>query len=147
MERIVVGVDGSPASGVALRWAIDEARCHGSALEAVYAWHDVYIGGEYPMASTLMLPTLYQDAAEKLLDTIVEAEDQTGLSSPITRLLVRDSAAHAILEAAKGADLIVVGSRGRGGFSGLLLGSVGQQVVHHATCPVVVIPVPDSADV
>lgn len=146
MERIVVGIDGSPASGVALRWAIDEARSHGAALEAVYAWHDVYIGGEYPMASTLMLPTLYQDAAEKLLDTLVEAEDQTGLVSPITRLLVRDSAAHAILEAAKGADLIVVGSRGRGGFSGLLLGSVSQQVVHHATCPVVVIPVLEGAD-
>lgn len=143
MERIVVGVDGSPASRVALRWAIDEARCHGAALEAVYAWRDVFLGGEYPMASTLMLPTLYQDAGEKLLDTIVEAEDQTGLASPITRLLVHDSPAHAILEAAKGADLIVVGSRGRGGFSGLLLGSISQQVVHHATCPVVVLPMPE----
>ncbi len=140
MERIVVGVDGSPASGIALRWAIDEARCHQAALEAVYAWHDVYIGGEYPTASTMMVPTLYEDAGEKFLDTIVEAEDQSGLVAPISRLLVRDSPAHAILQAAEGADLIVIGSRGRGGFAGLLLGSVSQQVVHHATCPVVVIP-------
>lgn len=141
MKRIVVGVDGSETSRAALRWAIEEAVRHGSAVEAVHAWHqEVYQTGPYTFDVGMTDPTIHRGAAERLLNAVVDGQDQSGLASPVHRLLVNDSAAHALLESAKGADLIVVGSRGRGGFVGLLLGSVSQQVVHHALCPVVVIP-------
>ena len=140
MKRIVVGVDGSETSRAALRWAIEEAEHHGSSLEAVHAWHqNVYLGGEYVDASMLD-PTIYRAAGEALLNATVDAEDESRLASPVRRLLVNDAPAHALLEAAEGADLVVVGSRGRGGFAGLLLGSVSQQLVRHAPCPVIVIP-------
>lgn len=142
MERIVVGVDGSETSQAALRWAIEEAESHASSVEAVHAWHQgAYIGGgAYGLDTGMIDPTIYRDAGERVLNAVVDAEDESGLASPVRRLLANDSPAHALLDAAKGADLIVVGSRGRGGFAGLLLGSVSQQVVHHAPCPVVVIP-------
>ncbi len=143
-HRIVVGVDGSESSQRALEWAIDEGRVHGSAVEAVHAWHDVYAGGGTPYSVELLDPRMYSDAADALVGSVVDAADASGLKTPIRRTVVHDAPAHALLEAAKGADLIVLGSRGRGGFAGLLLGSVSQQVVHHARCPVVVIPPTDS---
>ncbi len=139
-HRIVVGVDGSELSRHALQWAIDDGRQHGSSVEAVHAWHDVYAGSGTPYSVQLLDPRVYSDAADALVDDVVDSVDAAGLAAPIGRTVVHDAPAHALLEAAKGADLIVVGSRGRGGFAGLLLGSVSQQVVHHATCPVVVIP-------
>ncbi len=138
--RIVVGVDGSEPSTLALRWAINEADRHGGTVEAVHAWHGAYIGSATPYGVALIDPKIYSDAADKLLDTVVDAADESGLEAPIRRTVVQGSPAHALLEAGKGADLIVVGSRGRGGFAGLLLGSVSQQVVHHASGPVVVVP-------
>ena len=140
MERIVVGVDGSETSGAALRWAIAEAEPHGAAVEAVHAWHDAYTGGAYPFAAIGVDPEIYREAGERLLNAAVDSEDESGLKAPVHRVLVNDYPAHGLLECAKGADLVVVGSRGRGGFTGLLLGSVSQQVVHHAPCPVVLIP-------
>lgn len=137
MERIVVGVDGSQPSGEALRWAIDEARRRGAAVEAVHAWHQPFVAG-YSTEGALDLGP-YEDEARTLLDAAVEALGDTG-AVPVDRKTVCGGAAGALVEAAKGADLLVVGSRGRGGFSGLLLGSVSQQVVHHAPCPVVIIP-------
>jgi nucleotide-binding universal stress UspA family protein len=139
-HRIVVGIDGSESSRQALQWAIDEGRHHGSYVEAVHAWHDVYVGGGTPYSVAVLDPQLYHDAAEALVRDVVDAADESGLAAPVRRSVVHGAPASALLEAAKGADLIVVGSRGRGGFAGLLLGSVSHQVVHHATCPVVVIP-------
>ena len=140
MRQIVVGVDGSATSSAALRWALDEARRHGSAVTAVYAWHDPYTGSALPFAPGLIDPTSFQAYGEKLLDSVLAAEDLTGVHEPVRRLVVHGSAAQALVEAAKDADLLVVGSRGRGGFAGLLLGSVSQQVIHHASCPVLVFP-------
>ncbi len=141
MRRIVVGVDGSETASAALRWAAAEAEVHGATIVAVHAWHDVYLGGAYPAASTMLVPSLYRDAAQGVLDAAVDLEEGVEPQVTFERVLVHGSPTHALLEAAKGADMIVVGSRGRGGFGGLLLGSVSQQVVHHAPCPVVVIPV------
>ena len=139
-HRIVVGIDGSESSRQALQWAIDEGRHHSSCIEAVHAWHDVYVELDTPYSGELLTRQMYSDAADAVVADVVDAADASGLAAPVGRTVVQDAPAHALLEAARGADLVVVGSRGRSGFLGLLLGSVSQQVVHHAPCPVVVIP-------
>lgn len=139
MQRIVVGVDGSENAHAALRWALQEGRLRQAAVEVVHTWHLPYVG-----ASPYIVPVFdsdtYEKAAQQLMDSAVDAEDTTGLPAPVARIVVLGGAAGAIVEQARDADLIVVGSRGLGGFGGLLLGSVSHQVVHHAPCPVVVVP-------
>jgi nucleotide-binding universal stress UspA family protein len=137
-QRIVVGVDGSDASVEALRWALEQAAPTGAVVVAIHAWHDVY-GAAAPFAVAVN-PQLYVDAAAAVLDRAIE-QATGGRAELVEARVVHDGPAAAILDAARDADLVVVGSRGRGGFAGLLLGSVSQQVVHHAACPVVVIPV------
>lgn len=139
MNKIVVGVDGSEGSRAALRWARDEARAHGAALEIVTAW-------QYPITTALpafgSMPTpddLEGEARDAML-AVVADEGITGDDGmTITTLVAEGTASQALLEASASADLLVVGSRGHGGFSGLLLGSVSQQCVNHATVPVVVV--------
>lgn len=139
MRRIVVGVDGSEGSVEALRWALQQADRSGgdSKVVAIHAWHDVYAAGA-PF-TVAVNPQVYGDAAERVLERAVD-EATGGKPELVERSIVRDAPANAIVEASKDAELVVVGSRGRGGFAGLLLGSVSQQIVHHAKCPVVVIP-------
>jgi nucleotide-binding universal stress UspA family protein len=137
--RIVVGVDGSETARRALRWAIDEGRVRQATVEVVHAWHLPYAGG-HPFAAAGLEPDMLQQAARRLLDLSVGDEDTSGMARPPLRTLVEGGPAAALLEAARGADLVVVGSRGLGGFSGLLLGSVSHHVAHHARCPVVVVP-------
>lgn len=137
--RIVVGVDGSPNGTAALRWAIEQATATGAALEVVHAWHPPYVGGEPYVFS----PVPWDDclrAAEVTLDRAVDLVDLSGLADPPERILVDGSAAHAVVEVSGGASMVVVGARGTGGFAGLLLGSVSDQVARHAHCPVVVVP-------
>jgi nucleotide-binding universal stress UspA family protein len=138
--RLVVGIDGSAGARNALRWAIAEARVRGAILDVVHAWHPPYLGG-HPYAVPAPDPDLYEGAARQVLHEAVAGEDTSGLSQPVEEVLtLAGSAASALLEASKGADLVVVGSRGLGGFGELLLGSVSHQVAHHAPCPVVVVP-------
>ena len=139
MQRIVVGIDGSEGARRALRWALEEAVLRHAQVEVVHAWHLPYVSGD-PFVATAFDPALYEDAARTLLDNAVDREDISGLVAPPERTLVCGSAAPALLDAGKAADLVVVGSRGLGGFTGLLLGSVSHQVAHHAECPVVVVP-------
>ncbi len=136
---VVVGVDGSEPSSVALAWAAEEARLRGAPLKVVHAWRLpslAYMGPVVPEADF--------DALGKHAQTLVEAQvtDVLGDHPGIEVLTeVREGpSAQAVLDAAADADLLVVGSRGRGGFAGLLLGSVSSQIVHHARCPVVVVP-------
>jgi nucleotide-binding universal stress UspA family protein len=134
-QRIVVGVDGSESAQQALRWAIDEARRRDATLEVVHAWRRI------PITDYLLTdpePGGSARYAQQLFDQAVEAEDTVGVT--VERKLVAGDGAYALIHEAKGADLLVVGSRGRGGFSGLLLGSVSHQAAHHAPCPVVIIP-------
>jgi nucleotide-binding universal stress UspA family protein len=138
MERIVVGVDGSQSSQRALRWAVGEARRHDARLDVVHAWHLPNAGG-YPYLAGYADLGLFGEDARRVLDRALADENLAGLSW-IEPILVQDSAARALLDTAKGADLVVVGSRGRGGFAGMLLGSVSQQIAHHAPCPVVIVP-------
>jgi nucleotide-binding universal stress UspA family protein len=129
---VVVGVDGSESSRAAVRWAADQAEATGAELVAVIAWH---LPEMYAYVSRG-----YGDDARKMLDATLEKT--LDLSSPVkvtTRVLEGRPAA-VLLEASKDADLLVVGTRGHGGFEGMLLGSVSQHCVQHATCPVVVVP-------
>ncbi len=137
MERIVVGVDGSEAGRDALRWALDEAGRRNATVEAVHAWHQP--GAlSYGYLDQIDLEP-FEDDARKVLDAAVDSVAIPG-DPAVERRLIPGGAAGVLVDEAKGADLLVVGSRGRGGFTGLMLGSVSQQVAHHAPCPVVIIP-------
>ena len=139
---IVVGVDGSDGSERALAWAIDEARLRRDTVRAVTAWSVPVIVAGSGMAPVVLPDDEFQEGARSTLDRTVDAAIAAaqGELPPIERVLARGPAATVLLEAAEGADLLVVGTRGRGGFTGLLLGSVSQQCAHHAQCPVVVVP-------
>jgi nucleotide-binding universal stress UspA family protein len=140
MGKVVVGVDGSPGSIAALRFAVEEARLRGADLAAVSAW-TLSLAGDVPGG---FVPSLREDFAKEaaeVLDDGLGQLDTTGIT--IERVVEEGTAARTLVEAAKGADMLVVGSRGRGGFAGLLLGSVSQQCAHHATCPVAIVRSPD----
>lgn len=133
--RIVVGIDGSPNSAVALGWAIGQARLTGQAVDAVTAWHvPVGLGMDAGVADVDWVG----DAADLLHETVQKVRDAAD-TPPIHEHVVEGHPARALLDAANGADLLVVGSRGHGGFTGLLLGSVSQHVVTHARCPILVV--------
>lgn len=133
--RIVVGVDGSPSSVRALRWAIRQAGFTGSVVDAICAW-------QYPVsygwAVTDLNPQIGELAGQALEKAIAEA-CPAGESVEIRSHVLEQSPAQALIAAAEGADLLVVGSRGHGGFTGMLLGSVSQHCVNHAPCPVLVV--------
>lgn len=139
MQRIVVGVDGSENSRAALRWAIDEARVRDASVEAVLVWHEPYSGGTLAVPFPVDFADM-ETAYRSDLATFVADADTTGLSASVVESVRRGSLSGELLAAAEGADLLVVGSRGHGGFMGLLLGSVSHQVAVHATCPVVIVP-------
>ncbi len=137
-HRIVVGADGSEGGQAALRWALEEAELRSASVDAVLSLRMMPL-----MASPAV--GLMPDRAEEiglgkqLLDQVVADAAPERPSVPVNQIVKEGGAARALLEVARGADLLVLGSRGRGGFTGLLLGSVSQQCVHHATCPVVVV--------
>jgi len=132
-HRIVVGVDGSPSSKAALAWAIGQAKLTGAVVEAVTAW-------DYPATYGYAAAVVDVDweglAAQVLRDAVAEVAPD---AAAIMQRVSEGNAAQVLLDASAGADLLVVGSRGHGGFVEALLGSVSQHMVHHATCPVVVI--------
>jgi nucleotide-binding universal stress UspA family protein len=138
MKRIVVGVDGSAPSVAALRWALGEAQAHGAELDAVSAWEMPYAAaGEAGLYVGAWSDDLAAEA-QRRLDEVVDAVDAGPVK--VHRIVEYGRPAQALLDRAAGADLLVVGARGRGGFTGLLLGSVSQQCITHAVCPTVVIP-------
>ena len=141
MQRIVVGIDGSQGARRALEWAVAEAKLRDAHLVVVHAWLEpaaVAVGSVITAGG--VEPEIFEEAAERTVAEVLGAVDTTGLPQGIESLVVAGAPARAVLDASKDADLVVVGSRGHGGFTGLLLGSVSQQVAHHATCPVVIIP-------
>jgi nucleotide-binding universal stress UspA family protein len=137
--RVVVEVDGSDTASLALRWALDEGAAHQSTVEVVYAWQPPYVGAD-TFGGRMTDPTELQEAARQLLDTVTDTETAAEIVTSVERTLVCGDAAASLLDAARDADLVVLGSRGNGGFGGLLLGSVSQKVARHASCPVMVIP-------
>lgn len=144
MSVVVVGVDSSEGAKAALRFAVEEAKLRGATVHAVYAWQFVPPGAVLGDAGYAPLmdvdPSGMREAAAGALDRTV-AEVVGGRDDvAIEQRVVEGPAAGTLVEEARGADMLVVGSRGHGGFTGLLLGSVSQQVAHHATCPVVIVP-------
>lgn len=139
MQRIVVGVDGSPGSLAALRWAIHEAWLRGASIEAVHAFHVPYGGGSAVMP-IMLDPDEFREGAAAELAKAVATVDQNGLAEPIKHLPIEGPASSVLIEVGEGAAMIVVGARGHGGLTGMLLGSVSRQVSEHASVPVVIVP-------
>ena len=138
-SRIVVGVDGSASAQVALRWAVEEARLRSAELDVVHAWE--YLG-VVTVGYVAVDRAQMEEAATLLVEQVLE---QAGAAKDddVHPVVVEGPAARVLIDASEGAALLVVGSRGRGGLAGMLLGSVSRQVVHHARCPVVVVPTPE----
>jgi nucleotide-binding universal stress UspA family protein len=139
MGMIVVGVDGSEGGQAALRFAAEEAALRGAKLRVVCVWQvptAAYGGVRGVAANHVLGESRARDIAAQALkeatrlEPSVDRESHAALGQP----------AHVLVQESQEADLLVVGSRGLGGFKSLLLGSVGQQCIHHAACPVVVIP-------
>jgi nucleotide-binding universal stress UspA family protein len=134
-RRIVVGVDGSVPSKAALSWAVEQGKLINAVVEAVIAW-------EFPATYGYPVPVSAVDWEQLAHEAVSEAVADVTEGAPpvkVTYKVVEGNAAQALLDESAGADLLVVGSRGHGGFVEALLGSTGQHCVHHATCPVVVI--------
>jgi nucleotide-binding universal stress UspA family protein len=139
MGKIVVGVDGSPGSRAALRWAHAEAQLRRAPLEVVNVWQ-FPVMTSLPAFGAVPPPDDMTTEAEASLQTILQEEMVASSDEvPVTAIVAEGAAAGALLDIAKDADLLVIGSRGRGGFTGLLLGSVSQQCAMHGPCPVVVV--------
>lgn len=134
---VVVGVDGSPSAGAALGVAFEAARLRGTGVLAVRAY--------VPPAVTALPHALLETTERQLLEASVAGWTEKYPTVALQTRLVDGRTAQALLEASGSAQLIVVGSRGHGGFAGLLLGSVGQQLMHHAACPVQIVHTPGVA--
>lgn len=141
-ERIVVGVDGSAASGEALRWALTQAARTGADIDAVACWHWPASASGYGYAPYVAFDNERAAGTQKAADAAaadaVAATKGTGDVVIRTRVL-EGYPAKVLIEAAVGADLLVVGSRGHGELAGMLLGSVGLHCASHSPCPVVII--------
>jgi nucleotide-binding universal stress UspA family protein len=136
-RRIVVGVDGSPASLGALEWAVRQASLTGAVVEAVTAWHFPAAVGGYPIIDQ----TDWEANAQAIQDLAVK-EALGDEATSLVRRIAQGHPVRVLLAAAAEAELLVVGSRGHGGFTGMLLGSVSEHVVAHSPCAVVVIRTP-----
>lgn len=134
--HIVVGVDGSDCSKDALRWAARQARFTGATVDAIIAWRFAAFYGWAPFdQEDLDLPRFAEQALAHAVDEVFGSDHPDWLRTRV----VEGHAAQVLVMASADADLLVVGSRGHGGFADLLLGSVSTYCVHHARCPVTVI--------
>lgn len=133
---IVVGVDGSEASMDAFRWAIRQAELTGGRLRAVCAWRQPVTYG---------MPVDYSDVdfekeARRRLETAITDAPGTQSEVPVETVVVEGLPAHVLVDAAKDADLLAVGSQGHGAFAGMVLGSTGHYCAQHSPCPRVIVP-------
>ena len=133
--RIVVGVDGFESSKAALRWAIHQAKLTGAVVEAVTAWQIPAGSGLLPAAD---IPD-YQDDARMVLTEAITQTSMLDTEVEVRPRVVEGRAGQVLVDAAEGAELLVVGCRGHSGLAEALLGSVSQHCAHHAPCPVVII--------
>jgi nucleotide-binding universal stress UspA family protein len=135
-ERIVVAIDGSAASLDALRWAIDHADRLGAVVEALHVWQ---IPNEYGVPIPRVPGENFEGTAKRALQGSVDEVLAGRTDAPVEAVTLQGYPPKILVERSKTADLLVVGSRGRGALAGTLLGSVSLHCVTHAECPVVVI--------
>jgi nucleotide-binding universal stress UspA family protein len=136
---VVVGIDGSEGSLVALRVAADEARRRGATLEVVVVWHPGVVGSLPVFGVGTPVDAQLEELRRGLADTLADEGLADG-NPEVRERVVNGHAAEVLVEASGSAALVVVGTRGHGGLAGKMLGSVSQQVVAHARCPVMVVP-------
>lgn len=136
---VVVGLDGSPLSERALEIAFEEASWRNAGLVAVHAWRDVTYDDAFGMSRLMVQWESIEDEERRLLAERLAGWREKYPDVEVQRVLVRDRPRHVLLEWSGKAQLVVVGSRGRGGFTGQLLGSTSQALAHHAECPVMVV--------
>lgn len=140
MKRIVVGVDGSQGSRLALEWAYAQAKQRGAALDVVAAWsHPPVPVTPEALSWSQQLGDL-GPATKEMVDEMLQQVIGDRTDVDIETTVVEGSPAAVLLDEAEDAEMLVVGSRGLGGFRSLLLGSVSQQCAQHGTCPVVIVP-------
>ena len=136
--RLVVGVDGRLPSLRALAFALSEARLRGAVVDAVIAWHEPYTGPS--LAPGVADPNVLAEAAAETLDRALADVHADDWCPSVERHVLRGRPGDVLVRSSDEAALVVVGSRGRSGITGVLLGSVAQQLVRDALCPVVVVP-------
>jgi nucleotide-binding universal stress UspA family protein len=145
MGEIVVGVDHSAGAREALRFGLTEAQLRGARLSAIHTWQPPYSGAGFGFTEGAYRADELSDlrsAAEAALDATIEEAIPDAGEVEIERRVIEGAPAGVLVEQSRGAEILVVGSRGLGGFRGLLLGSVSQQCAHHAACPVVIVQAP-----
>ncbi|GAA3458664.1 universal stress protein [Saccharothrix longispora] len=135
---VVVGVDGSEISEQAVAFAFEQASVHGAPLTAVLAWTDFLVDGAHGSRFTVDWAQV-EDEERRLLAERLAGWQEKYPDVPVTRVVIRDRPVRALLQAAADARLLVVGSHGLGGFTGMLLGSTSQALVYHAPCPLAVV--------
>jgi nucleotide-binding universal stress UspA family protein len=138
-KPIVVGVDGSPASEAAIGFAYEQASRMGAPLVAVHTWSDMLPMSAFPIVPHAFdWPEMQNEELELLCQRLAGWQEKYP-EVQVDRIVTQDSPARSLIDQARDAQLIVVGSRGRGGLAGLLLGSTSQALLHHAPCPVAVV--------
>ncbi len=140
-RRIVVGVEGSGYARAALIWAIEEAHHRDAVVEVVTCYSPTYVPsapdlGYVPLDSFDLLSEVEKMQAE-VIESAVESVNHPDVE--IQKVVKKGRAADTLMATAEGADMLVVGNRGRGGFAGLRLGSVSQSIAHHSPCPLVIV--------
>jgi len=136
---VVAGVDGSATSERALACAYEEAAWRGVPLEAVHAWSDADYVTTLPAEYALMPQEPPEDEQQRVLAESLAGWQEKYPEVRVDRVVVKDRPRGQLLDRTARAQLVVVGSRGRGGFTGLLLGSTSQALIHHARCPVMIV--------
>jgi nucleotide-binding universal stress UspA family protein len=141
--RIIVGVDGSPPSVAALRWAARQAELTGGSIDAVIAWEFPLVASGFGWAPNKAFDDgTYCELATKTLNAAIgDVNPPPGVA--VNQVVMEGNPAQVLLSAAKDADLLVVGNRGHGAFVDALIGSVSVRCLHHATCPVVIVRTPN----
>ena len=145
---MVVGVDDSEQAADALRWALAEGSMRRATVEVVHAWQPPV--SALPFGATLVIPVddaAMDEAARAAVDEMVDGAlaEMDDAPPEVVRTVLPGAPAATLVEVAEGADMLIVGSHGRSGLSRLVLGSVAMACVNHATCPVVIVRLPQDS--